>query len=88
MSTVLVLLNTSFLLSLLGLSFHRIHLILIYLNTNTPTIAIIPILLLAISAFETARGLTLLLSFVPSTRQLFYYLIHQLNICDLIVSSY
>nr|YP_009910918.1 NADH dehydrogenase subunit 4L [Darevskia daghestanica]QDP70147.1 NADH dehydrogenase subunit 4L [Darevskia daghestanica] len=80
MSTMLFLLNTSFLLGLLGLSLHRTHLmsiliciegmmLVIYLmtavlisSTNTPTIAILPILLLALSACEASSGLALLVA--------------------------
>nr|YP_009910905.1 NADH dehydrogenase subunit 4L [Darevskia clarkorum]QDP70134.1 NADH dehydrogenase subunit 4L [Darevskia clarkorum] len=80
MSTILFLLNTSFLLGLLGLSIHRTHLmsilicievmmLIIYLmmavlisSTNTPTIAILPILLLALSACEASSGLALLVA--------------------------
>nr|YP_009730920.1 NADH dehydrogenase subunit 4L [Darevskia parvula]QBA55817.1 NADH dehydrogenase subunit 4L [Darevskia parvula] len=80
MSTILFLLNTSFLLSLLGLSLHRTHLmsiliciegmmLVIYLmmatlisSMNTPTIAILPTLLLAMSACEASSGLALLVA--------------------------
>nr|YP_009910853.1 NADH dehydrogenase subunit 4L [Darevskia derjugini]QDP70082.1 NADH dehydrogenase subunit 4L [Darevskia derjugini] len=80
MSTILFLLNTSFLLGLLGLSLHRTHLmsiliciegmmLIIYLmmamlisTTNTPTTAILPLLLLALSACEASSGLALLVA--------------------------
>nr|YP_009910892.1 NADH dehydrogenase subunit 4L [Darevskia raddei]QDP70121.1 NADH dehydrogenase subunit 4L [Darevskia raddei] len=80
MSTIFFLLNTSFLLGLLGLSLHRTHLmsiliciegmmLIIYLmmavfisSTNTPTITILPILLLALSACEASTGLALLVA--------------------------
>nr|APZ82948.1 NADH dehydrogenase subunit 4L [Darevskia unisexualis] len=80
MSTIFFLLNTSFLLGLLGLSLHRTHLmsiliciegmmLIIYLMmavfisfTNTPTITILPILLLALSACEASTGLALLVA--------------------------
>nr|YP_009730108.1 NADH dehydrogenase subunit 4L [Darevskia valentini]YP_009730933.1 NADH dehydrogenase subunit 4L [Darevskia portschinskii]YP_009730946.1 NADH dehydrogenase subunit 4L [Darevskia rudis]QAY81117.1 NADH dehydrogenase subunit 4L [Darevskia valentini]QBA55830.1 NADH dehydrogenase subunit 4L [Darevskia portschinskii]QBA55843.1 NADH dehydrogenase subunit 4L [Darevskia rudis] len=80
MSTILFLLNTSFLLGLLGLSLHRTHLmsiliciegmmLVIYLmmailssSTSTPTMAILPILLLAMSACEASSGLALLVA--------------------------
>nr|YP_009730881.1 NADH dehydrogenase subunit 4L [Darevskia armeniaca]YP_009730894.1 NADH dehydrogenase subunit 4L [Darevskia dahli]YP_009730907.1 NADH dehydrogenase subunit 4L [Darevskia mixta]QBA55778.1 NADH dehydrogenase subunit 4L [Darevskia armeniaca]QBA55791.1 NADH dehydrogenase subunit 4L [Darevskia dahli]QBA55804.1 NADH dehydrogenase subunit 4L [Darevskia mixta] len=80
MSTILFLLNTSFLLGLLGLSLHRTHLmsiliciegmmLIIYLvmavlisSTNSPTIAILPLLLLALSACEASSGLALLVA--------------------------
>ncbi|YP_008239335.1 NADH dehydrogenase subunit 4L (mitochondrion) [Lacerta agilis] len=80
MSTILFLLNTSFLLGLLGLSFHRTHLMSILIcieammltpylmmttlmsSTNTPTTAMLPILLLALSACEASTGLALLVA--------------------------
>nr|YP_009730959.1 NADH dehydrogenase subunit 4L [Darevskia saxicola]YP_009910944.1 NADH dehydrogenase subunit 4L [Darevskia brauneri]QBA55856.1 NADH dehydrogenase subunit 4L [Darevskia saxicola]QDP70173.1 NADH dehydrogenase subunit 4L [Darevskia brauneri] len=80
MPTILLLLTSSFLLGLLGLSFHRTHLmsilicieglmLVIYLtmallipSTNTSTIAILPILLLALSACEASSGLALLVA--------------------------
>nr|YP_009910879.1 NADH dehydrogenase subunit 4L [Darevskia praticola]QDP70108.1 NADH dehydrogenase subunit 4L [Darevskia praticola] len=80
MLTILFLLNISFLLGLLGLSFHRTHLmsilicleglmLVIYLmmallisSTNTSTTAILPILLLALSACEASSGLALLVA--------------------------
>nr|YP_009910866.1 NADH dehydrogenase subunit 4L [Darevskia caucasica]QDP70095.1 NADH dehydrogenase subunit 4L [Darevskia caucasica] len=80
MSTILFLLNISFLLGLLGLSLHRTHLmsiliciegmmLIIYLvmavlisSTNSPTIAILPLLLLALSACEASSGLALLVA--------------------------
>nr|YP_006883519.1 NADH dehydrogenase subunit 4L [Takydromus wolteri]AFN87673.1 NADH dehydrogenase subunit 4L [Takydromus wolteri] len=80
MTMLLLLLYTSFLLALLGLSFHRTHLMLIlicvegmmltlYLTTTTfisslniPMIAILPILLLAMSACEASTGLALLVA--------------------------
>nr|YP_009910931.1 NADH dehydrogenase subunit 4L [Darevskia chlorogaster]QDP70160.1 NADH dehydrogenase subunit 4L [Darevskia chlorogaster] len=80
MPTILFLLNTSYLLALLGLTLHRTHLLsilicvegmmlIIYLmvavlisSTNTPTIAMLPILLLALSACEASSGLALLVA--------------------------
>nr|YP_010234445.1 NADH dehydrogenase subunit 4L [Psammodromus algirus]QTA72611.1 NADH dehydrogenase subunit 4L [Psammodromus algirus] len=80
MSTILFFLNMSFLLSLLGLTFHRTHLMSILVciegmmlilfvmlasfssSTNTSTTAIIPILLLAMSACEASTGLALLVA--------------------------
>nr|QLI49129.1 NADH dehydrogenase subunit 4L [Lacerta agilis] len=80
MSTILFLLNTSFLLGLLGLSFHRTHLMSVLIcieammlipylmmttlmsSTNTPTTAMLPILLLALSACEASTGLALLVA--------------------------
>nr|QFR52775.1 NADH dehydrogenase subunit 4L [Podarcis siculus]QFR52788.1 NADH dehydrogenase subunit 4L [Podarcis siculus]QFR52801.1 NADH dehydrogenase subunit 4L [Podarcis siculus]QFR52814.1 NADH dehydrogenase subunit 4L [Podarcis siculus]QFR52827.1 NADH dehydrogenase subunit 4L [Podarcis siculus] len=80
MSMILFLLNTTFMLGLLGLSIHRTHFmsILICLEgmtlilflmmatfttfTNTPTTAMLPILLLALSACEASTGLALLVA--------------------------
>nr|QZL13656.1 NADH dehydrogenase subunit 4L [Takydromus septentrionalis] len=80
MTMLLLLLYTSFLLGLLGLSIHRMHLMLIliciegmmlalYLMTTTfmaslniSMIAILPILLLAMSACEASTGLALLVA--------------------------
>nr|YP_009254163.1 NADH dehydrogenase subunit 4L [Takydromus amurensis]ANC62849.1 NADH dehydrogenase subunit 4L [Takydromus amurensis] len=80
MTIVLLLLYTSFLLSLLGLSLHRTHLMLILIciegmmltlyltmatlisSLNTPTTAILPIMLLAMSACEASTGLALLVA--------------------------
>nr|QCF45856.1 NADH dehydrogenase subunit 4L [Eremias multiocellata] len=80
MPATLYLLSTSFLLGLLGLTFHRIHfmsilicietmMLALYLMmttltsfTNTATTAIMPILLLAMSACEASSGLALLVA--------------------------
>nr|AMR36350.1 NADH dehydrogenase subunit 4L [Eremias arguta] len=80
MSTTLFLLSTSFLLGLMGLTFHRVHLmsilicietmmLVLYLMmttfvsfTNITTTAIMPILLLAMSACEASSGLALLVA--------------------------
>nr|YP_010234380.1 NADH dehydrogenase subunit 4L [Gallotia atlantica]QTA72533.1 NADH dehydrogenase subunit 4L [Gallotia atlantica] len=80
MSTILFSMNMAFLLSLLGLAFHRTHLMSIlvciegmmlalYLmlamftsTTNTPATAIMPVLLLTMSACEAGTGLALLVA--------------------------
>nr|YP_010837654.1 NADH dehydrogenase subunit 4L [Takydromus intermedius]WGC93619.1 NADH dehydrogenase subunit 4L [Takydromus intermedius] len=80
MTMLLLLLHTSFLLSLLGLSIHRTHLMLILIciegmmltlylmmtvftsSLNISTIAMLPILLLAMSACEASTGLALLVA--------------------------
>nr|YP_002427685.1 NADH dehydrogenase subunit 4L [Eremias brenchleyi]ABO64381.1 NADH dehydrogenase subunit 4L [Eremias brenchleyi] len=80
MPTTLFLLNTSFLLGLLGLILHRTHfmsvlicietlMLVLYLMmttlislTNSTTTAIMPILLLAMSACEASSGLALLVA--------------------------
>nr|YP_010507365.1 NADH dehydrogenase subunit 4L [Takydromus sylvaticus]AFP97624.1 NADH dehydrogenase subunit 4L [Takydromus sylvaticus]UXG18844.1 NADH dehydrogenase subunit 4L [Takydromus sylvaticus] len=80
MTLLLLMLYTSFLLSLLGLSLHRTHLMLILIciegmmltlylmmttftsSLNISTIAMLPILLLAMSACEASTGLALLVA--------------------------
>nr|YP_010234419.1 NADH dehydrogenase subunit 4L [Mesalina olivieri]QTA72572.1 NADH dehydrogenase subunit 4L [Mesalina olivieri] len=80
MPTILFLLTLAFLLGLLGLTFHRTHLMSILiciesmmlalylmlsifsLTTGTSTMAIMPIMLLAISACEASSGLALLVA--------------------------
>nr|YP_010234510.1 NADH dehydrogenase subunit 4L [Acanthodactylus guineensis]QTA72689.1 NADH dehydrogenase subunit 4L [Acanthodactylus guineensis] len=80
MPFMLLLLTISFLLGLLGLAFHRIHLMailiciesmmlslylmmtLFFSLTNTPSLALLPIILLAFSACEAGSGLALLVA--------------------------
>nr|BAF44052.1 NADH dehydrogenase subunit 4L [Varanus niloticus] len=80
MTTTFLILNLTFAISILGLSFHRTHLISALLciegmlltlfttislssnNLNTPTLLILPMILLTLSACEAATGLSLLVA--------------------------
>nr|YP_010234471.1 NADH dehydrogenase subunit 4L [Pedioplanis laticeps]QTA72637.1 NADH dehydrogenase subunit 4L [Pedioplanis laticeps] len=80
MLTPLFLIALTFMLSILGLSFHRTHLMSILIciegmmlalylmtamlipTTSTPTLTIMPIILLAMSACEASTGLALLVA--------------------------